>query len=197
MQILGISGSPRHDSNSDAVVLNVLKGARQEGAGTQIIRLRELDFSPCTGCEACHDTDVCPALDDDMQHVLERVKECRGLVTCTPTHNFNCSALMKAFIDRLNPIWRYSDTSPRTYVSLVAGQGRAAVAAAVAGQSTEHGMGYALECTRRPLAELGYEIVESLPVLGFYEAGAAGQSGEVVERCLEAGRKLARALAGD
>ena len=197
MQILGVSGSPRKNSNSDAIVLNVLKGARQEGAGTQIIRLRELEFSPCTGCEACHDKDYCPTLNDDMRHVLERVKQCKGLVTCSPTHNFNCSALMKAFIDRLNPIWKYSDTTPRTYTSMLAGHGRAAVAAAVAGQSTESGMGYALECTRRPLAELGYEIVQSLPVLGFYEAGAAGRSDEIVKKCLEAGRKLARALSGE
>ena len=100
-KILGIGGSPRKGGNSDILLKQLLKGARNEGIATEEIQLRDYQFQPCIGCERCRKDKRCTGLQDGMQLIYPKIQEANGMVLISPIYSYNVTALMKAFIDRL------------------------------------------------------------------------------------------------
>jgi len=49
-----------------------LKGAQQEGAATELIRISENSIQPCDGCRACWDNGECH-IQDDMQQLYHKL----------------------------------------------------------------------------------------------------------------------------
>ena len=96
--ILGIGGSPRQGGNSDILLKEILAGAAQVGAATEEIQLRDLHFQSCIGCEGCRPDHICQ-VKDDMQQLYPKINASRGMALVSPTHNYNITALMKAFIE--------------------------------------------------------------------------------------------------
>ncbi len=192
--ILGIEGSPRKEGNSHLILDAVLDGARAAGGESRAVHLREVDFAACTGCESCRRDKACTGFSDGMTAVYPLLEKARGLVLATPVHNYNVSARIKAFIDRLYCYYDFGDARPRPWSSRLAGQGRKAVIAAVAEQESRADMGVAMEAMRLPLAALGYEIVAEVEVLGVFDRGAVAQRPEVLALAAQAGRDLARSL---
>jgi len=172
----------------------VLASAEEAGAEVETIQLRDYAFSACSGCEACRSYGECTRLLDGMQLIYPKILQCRGLVLASPVHFYNVSALMKAFIDRLYCYFDFTRDHPRGYSSRLDGEGRKAVQAAVCEQLSERDMGFAREAMRWPLEALGYEMVDEVSAYGFFAKAAVAQSEEVLARCGEAGRGLARAL---
>ncbi len=190
--ILGIGGSPRKGGNSDTLLCQILHAAQIGGARTEQVRLPDLQFQPCVGCEACRKNSRCPRFSDDMTDLYPKIIEAKGLVLACPVHNYNITAWMKAFIDRLYCLYNFNDQRPRGWSSKLAGQGRKAVIAAVAEQEDKKDMGFALEAMRMPLEALGYEIVGELPVLRIFEAGRVAEVPEVMAEARRLGALLAR-----
>ena len=88
----------------------------------------------------------------------------------------------------------FRDSLPRAWSSRLAGQGRKAVVAAVCEQENEADMGFTLEAMARPLAALGYEVVEQVAVFRHFARGAVKKDPAALERAFDAGRRLARSL---
>jgi multimeric flavodoxin WrbA/putative sterol carrier protein len=106
IKILAIQGSPRPKvSNTELLLHEFLKGAQHEGAETETIYLKEKNIHPCLGCYTCwtKTPGVC-VFKDDGAELLEKVKKCDLLVYATPLYNYNMTALMKAFQERLLPL---------------------------------------------------------------------------------------------
>jgi multimeric flavodoxin WrbA/putative sterol carrier protein len=106
MKILAIQGSPRPKaSNTDILLQEFLKGAQSQGAETETVYLKEKEIHSCVGCYTCwaKTPGVC-VFKDDMPGLLEKVQNCDILVYATPLYNFNMTALMKAFQERLLPL---------------------------------------------------------------------------------------------
>ncbi|MBS3140124.1 flavodoxin family protein [Candidatus Woesearchaeota archaeon] len=115
--ILGISGSmrrvndcPQEHSTTEWLLEAALKKARELGAKTEILRLRDNNIQPCKGCYSttntqCHFPCSCYPLGkygDDMTNKLYgKVLQSEGIIFATPIHNFKISSLMSLFIDRL------------------------------------------------------------------------------------------------
>jgi multimeric flavodoxin WrbA len=97
--ILGVQGSPRKHGNTQALVEQVLAGARAAGATTLMIQLGDMKIGECDGCHACWQGDECPK-DDDMNTLYATIAESDALVFGTPVYWFGPTALMKAFLDR-------------------------------------------------------------------------------------------------
>ena len=163
-RVLGVCASPRKSGNSDILVGQILAGAKERGAGGEAIHLRDYSFEPCIGCEKCRKDEICTGLDDGMQLLYPRILGSRGLVLVSPTHNYNVTAWMKAFIDRLYCFYVFDDNRPRGWSSRLAGHGRKAVLGAICEQESKKDMGFTLEAMRLPLEALGYEIVGELAV---------------------------------
>ncbi len=107
INILAVQGSPRPKaSNTELVLKEFLKGAQAEGADTETIYLKEKDIHPCVGCYTCwaKTPGVC-VFKDDMPELLGKVKGCDILVYATPLYNYDMTALMKAFQERLLPLF--------------------------------------------------------------------------------------------
>lgn len=185
-RILGIGGSPRKGGNTDTLLDTILSAARSSGALTGQIRLPDLQFQPCIGCELCRRDGRCTRFDDDMTGLYPKIIESRGLVMVCPVHNYNVTAWMKAFIDRLYCLYNFTDDRPRNWSSTLAGQGRKAVIAAICEQEDKKDLGFTLEAMRMPLEALGFEIVGELPVLRIFDAGKVSEHQEVIAeaRCL-------------
>ncbi len=189
--ILGIGGSPRKGGNTDTLLGKILDAARSSGARTEQVRLADLQFQPCVGCEACRRSGRCTRFSDDMTELYPKIIEAKGLVLVCPVHNYNVTAWMKAFIDRLYCLYNFNDNRPRGWSSRLAGQGRKTVIAAVCEQEDKKDMGFALEAMRMPLEALGFEIVGELPVFRIFEAGRVAEVPEVIAEARRLGSLLA------
>ena len=80
MRILGIVGSRRRLGNTEIMVKEALKGARDEGADIAILRVSDLYVRECNGCEACVIKGKPCALNDDMDFFEEQLNASDGLI---------------------------------------------------------------------------------------------------------------------
>jgi multimeric flavodoxin WrbA/putative sterol carrier protein len=106
MKILAVQGSPRPKaSNTEVLLKEFLKGAESQGAETETIYLKEKEIHPCIGCYTCwtKTPGVC-VFKDDMPEILDKVCSSHILVYATPLYNFNMTAYLKTFQERLLPL---------------------------------------------------------------------------------------------
>lgn len=196
-KVLGIGGSPRKGGNSDILLKRLLKGASDEGVATEEIQLRDYQFQSCTGCDRCRKDKWCTELQDEMKLIYPKIREASGLVLISPIHNYNMTALMKSFIDRLYCFYEFSDERPGYWSSQLADQGRKAIIAAVGEQASreEGGMDLTLKAMRLPIEALGYEVIGEMPVLGIFNKGKVRRYPQELEKAERLGRLLARLAA--
>lgn len=193
-RIIGIGGSPRKGGNSDVLLQHVLNGVKQKNIPAGNVKLRHYQFQACVGCERCRKDRICTGLKDGMHLLYQEIIESQGLILVSPTHNYNVTAAMKAFIDRLYCFYIFDNNRPRGWSSRLAGQDRKAVLAAVCEQETKKDMGFTLEAMRLPLEALGYEIVGELAVFGIFERGKVKEKKEILVRASNLGVDLAESL---
>ena len=192
--VLGVCGSPRKGGNSEALLDGILAGAASVGAETKTILLGQTPVNSCIGCEKCRRDKKCTRFLDAMQDFYPLLEKAKGMVLTSPVYNYNVTAWMKAFIDRLYCYYDFTDDHPRAYSSRLAGQGRKAVAAVVGEQTDPADLGFALEALAMPLEPLGYEITGRLKVLGKFQLGKVKRDQPVMAEARELGAGLARSL---
>lgn len=195
--VLGISASPRKNGNSDVLLKHILMGINQKEINASKIFLRDYHFQPCIGCEKCRTDKACTGLHDGMQLLYHKILISKGLILTSPTHHYNITALMKAFIDRLYCFYNFDDKRPRGWSSRLAGQGRKAVIAAVCEQEDRKDMGFTLEAMRLPLEALGYEVVGELAVFGLFDRGIVKNKTEILAKASMLGGDLTRSICKD
>ena len=61
VKILGVSGSPIPDSNTDRAVKTVLKAS---GLDYEFVKLSDLHIRPCLACRRCVKDNICKQEDD-------------------------------------------------------------------------------------------------------------------------------------
>ncbi|MBE1426156.1 multimeric flavodoxin WrbA [Desulfomicrobium macestii] len=193
-RILGIGGSPRKGGNSDTLLRSMIDGARKHKVETHGIHLRDVSFQGCVGCEKCRKDKICTGLTDGMSFLYPDILESRGLILVSPTHNYNITAWMKAFIDRMYCFYNFNRECPRGWSSRLSGQGRKAVIGAICEQVDERDMGFTVDAMRLPLEALGYEVIGVMPVFRVFEKGKVKEDGEALIRAERLGSELADAL---
>jgi len=100
MRILGISGSPRRDGNTDIVINEALNAAKDEKAEVEFIKLSDYHLEPCTDCGVCHATKDC-SIKDDYEKIYQKIVDADGLILGCPSYFQGVTAQMKTFIDRI------------------------------------------------------------------------------------------------
>lgn len=104
MKFIGINGSPRKGWNTSTLVSQALEGAKSEGADIEIIDLYDLNYKGCTSCFACKRKGVavksCVA-NDELKPVLEKIRDCDGLILGSPIYFGNITGEMQSFLERL------------------------------------------------------------------------------------------------
>lgn len=99
MKILGLSGSPRKQGNTEILLGEALQGAEQEGAEVELYTVINKNIQPCDGCGACRKTGECH-IKDDMQGLYEKLLAADGIIFGTPVYFYNMTAQTKAVVDR-------------------------------------------------------------------------------------------------
>jgi multimeric flavodoxin WrbA len=106
MKVLAINGSPRGaKGNTEQILQPFLEGAREAGAETEVIYLKDKKINHCRGCFTCwtKTPGVC-VHKDDVPGILETLREAEVVVYATPLYVFTVSGLMKDFMDRVIPM---------------------------------------------------------------------------------------------
>ncbi|MDD1690107.1 MAG: flavodoxin family protein [Methanoregula sp.] len=102
--VLGISGSPHRHGNTETLLDSFLDGARSAGATVEKVVLKDLDYSACRGCNACHKDGNCIVKDDAIP-LFERMMVADCVAVASPIYSMGITAQLKGFIDRGQFLW--------------------------------------------------------------------------------------------
>jgi multimeric flavodoxin WrbA len=96
-QILGVSGSPIKNSNTDRLVKAVLEAS---GLSSEFVKLSRLNVRPCIACLGCKADNVCK-VKDDFPELAEKVRKAGALVVGGYSPYGSVDGFTKAFLERL------------------------------------------------------------------------------------------------
>lgn len=104
--VIAINGSYRRGGITDQTVEEILRAVRDRGGQAETIQLLDVPLEFCTNCRACtQKADSLPRgrciHNDAMAGILDRVDAADGIVLASPINFYNCTALMRRFIERL------------------------------------------------------------------------------------------------
>jgi multimeric flavodoxin WrbA len=104
VRVLGISGSPHRHGNTETLLDAFLEGAKGAGATVEKVILKNLDYTPCRGCNACHKTGEC-IVRDDAPLLFNKILSVDCIGVASPIYSMGITAELKGLIDRAQYIW--------------------------------------------------------------------------------------------
>lgn len=194
MKVLSISGSPRKGGNTETVLAAFMKGAADAGAETKTVRLADLKFRNCKGCNACCKKGSC-VISDELTSLFDDVLEADVLVLASPIYSMSVTAEMKGFIDRGQFIWarkfilktlQFSDEHVKRHIG---------VFLSTSGKDMPHVFDAAFPVVRAFLHDAGFSYNDNVLFPGMDEKGGArvwtessdeayARGGEIVRRIM-------------
>ncbi len=103
MKVLILRGNPRKTGLCEKLGNLFKEGLTEANAEIFDIDLAAQNIAPCKGCFACVKTDKC-VQNDNMQKLLQLLKECDAVVCISPVYFYSTSSLVKIFFDRCFPL---------------------------------------------------------------------------------------------
>jgi multimeric flavodoxin WrbA len=135
LKIIGISASPRLNSNSDLLLRRALAGAESAGAQTEYLRLANFKIAPCIECNSCYKTGRC-VVKDDYHIISAKMLDADRLIFATPIFFMTVCAQAKALIDRCQCLWAHKYVLKKPLIN-TAGRDRRAMVIAVGGSKNK------------------------------------------------------------
>jgi multimeric flavodoxin WrbA len=96
IEVLGISGSPTKNSNTDRLIKAVLN---ETGAESEFVKLSDINVRPCRACYKCVPDNVCK-VNDDFPALAEKIKTAKALVIGGYIPYGQIDAYTKALLER-------------------------------------------------------------------------------------------------
>ena len=96
IEVLGISGSPIEDSNTDRLVRAVLDATELE---CEFVKLSKINIRPCLACVQCVPDNICK-VKDDFPELAEKVKKARALIIGAYLPYKQIDGFTKALLER-------------------------------------------------------------------------------------------------
>lgn len=100
LKVIGISGSPIKNSNTDRALKMALEAT---GLETELIKLKDYTIAPCQACLGCVKTNRCVIQDDGIE-LAEKVKAADAMIVAGFTPYSSLDGRTKAFLERLYPL---------------------------------------------------------------------------------------------
>jgi multimeric flavodoxin WrbA len=98
MAVVGISGSPIINGNTDRMTMAILE---QSARDAKFINLSTLNFGACRGCaHNCAATAMC-GVNDELREYLADIRDADALVIGSPVHHGTMTAWMYGLFSRL------------------------------------------------------------------------------------------------
>ena len=105
MKILAVCCSPRSGGNTEILMKEALRGAKESGATTELLSIAKMDIKPCQACGACRKTGEC-SIQDDMQKIYPKLLEADGIIFGVPVYILSMCAQAKIVLDRTYALGR-------------------------------------------------------------------------------------------
>jgi multimeric flavodoxin WrbA len=99
MKILGISGSPRKDGNTEILLREALRAAEDMDCVMQIFTLSGKTVAPCRACGGCFQSGEC-VIEDDMRELSTLMIHADAIIWATPVYFGYATSQLKAVMDR-------------------------------------------------------------------------------------------------
>lgn len=109
-RIAVIRTSPHKTGNTNLLADSYIKGAKDAGHEIEDIYISNCRIGYCKGCYGTESTVACTRTgkcwqDDDLNMLLEKIRDCDVLVFATPIYFYSVSGQMKVFLDRTVPLY--------------------------------------------------------------------------------------------
>jgi multimeric flavodoxin WrbA len=188
VKVLGISTSPRQNSNSDLLLRQALAGAESAGAEIEYISLRDLNIAPCIECNSCYKKGAC-VVEDDYQMISAKMLETDRLIFATPIFFMTVCAQAKALIDRCQCLWAHKYVLKKPLITT--GCDRRAMVIAVGGTKSKKMFDSVRLTAKYFLDVLDMAYVANLFVNKVDDAGEIKQHPSAMDEAFRLGRELA------
>jgi NAD(P)H-dependent FMN reductase len=96
VDILGISGSPVKNSNTDRLVKAIMDAT---GLESEFVKLSLIDVRPCFACKRCVQDNICK-VEDDFPELAEKIKKAKALIIGAYTPYGQIDGFTKALLER-------------------------------------------------------------------------------------------------
>ncbi len=108
MRVLGISGSPRREGNTDLLVNTALETLAGEGLQTQFLSLADRPIKPCVACRGCFGSEEIRCVQEDpaFEGILEMFDQSDGILIGSPVYFGSATPQTMALLDRVGYVAR-------------------------------------------------------------------------------------------
>ena len=187
MNIIAFNGSPRKNGNTETVLSAFLRGAEDAGAKTTAVRIADISFKNCKGCNACHKKGIC-VITDDLTPFFDQLLSADVLVLASPIYSMTVTAEMKAFIDRGQFLWaqkfktgtlKFDDEHLRTHTGVFIG---------TSGQDVDNIFNAAFPVVRAFFNDAGFSYAENVLFPGMDIHGGVKEWPESTEEAYARGK---------
>ncbi|WFN36867.1 flavodoxin family protein [Methanomicrobium antiquum] len=194
VKVIGITASPKTHGNTEKLLESFLRGAEKEGAETEKIKLKDLLYTSCQGCNKCHRTGRC-VLNDDLKILLNRiVTEADVLVLASPIYSMTITAEMKAFIDRGQYMWARKFVLKNLSFDEEHLKTHKGVFVSTAGMNRKDVFDAAFPVVRAFFNDAGYEYTTNITAEGMDNFGTIEQRPDKLKEAEDAGREVVLSL---
>ena len=185
MKVLGIMGSPRIRGNTDLLLDEALKGARNHGAQVEKIIVDKLKVSPCREYYGCLRDGDC-VIRDDMDGIYSKLLDSDAVIVASPIFFYGLTAQLKALIDRCQALWA------RKYILKqdLPGSGRKGVFIAVGATRGKKLFDGAILTVKYFFEAIGVKYVDELLVTGVDKRGEIEEHPTALSDAFELGKRL-------
>ena len=186
--ILILSGSPKKNGNTAALIEWFTEGALSKSAKVELVHTAFLQykFPGCTSCRLCQKQEAYECvIEDDANPVLRKLAFADVIVMATPLYFFAASAQLKVVIDRMFSLYKW-DNAAGTMKTVLKGKTMVLLASAYEDVGLD-----ALEKPFALTADYTGMKFESLLVPNAGESGGIQKQSGVREKAVALGKKLA------
>lgn len=187
MRIVVFNGSPRVNGNTELLLNEVMKGAKELGGEITRFDLNRMKIKGCQECGYCEEKGLCK-IKDDMQKIYPSFTEGERFIVASPIYFMNVSAQLKLMIDRTQSIWcqKYRLKKP-----IPSGpRGRKGLFICVGGMKREDEISCSNLTVKAFFRSINVQEHRELSYLGVDEKGAILKRPEALMECYQAGREL-------
>jgi multimeric flavodoxin WrbA len=158
--IIGISGSPIKNSNTDRLVQAVLDSS---GLKAEFVKLSKINVKPCIACLGCKKDNICK-VKDDFPELAEKVRKAGAIVVGGYSPYGAVDGFTKAFLERLFSL-RHQNGLNRGKLAVVVATGIGRGAPGLEEASSQMAHALTLE---------GMEVLDQLKITGNPECMVCG-----------------------
>ena len=103
MKVIAINGSPKKDGNTFHALNIVGNEIKDAGIDFEIIQVGHKMIHGCIACGKCaiNQDEKCTIVTDDLNTILQKIKDADGILPGSPVYYSGIAGTMKCFLDRL------------------------------------------------------------------------------------------------